>query len=89
MQIIMNYGIIGLFLLILSFLYAINKNHSNFIFLGSIIYLGLMTVADVVSVYSMVFYTGIIYSGIMEKNQNMIKSKVTSQLVLCCVNNGE
>lgn len=81
MQIIMNYGIIGLILLILSFLYAINKNHNNFIFLGSIIYLGLIIVADVVSVYSMVFYTGIIYTGIMDKKQNIIKTTVLNQLV--------
>ena len=63
MHLIMEYGIIGTALLAFALVYAIAKAGGNFVTCGSIIYLGLLVVADVSSVYAMVFFMGLVYSS--------------------------
>lgn len=62
MQIIVQYGVAGLILFSFLFLYVSLKGRTNYIVIGSVVYCGMMIVANLTSAYSMIFYTSVVYS---------------------------
>ena len=67
MQIIVQFGIVGIVLFTLPFIYISVHSRKTYVVLGSVVYCGLMLVASVSNVYSMVFYTGLVFSWTLIK----------------------
>lgn len=60
MQIIVQYGLAGVVIFTIPFIYCSIHARTNYVILSSLTYCSLMIVANLSSVYSMVFYSGIV-----------------------------